>query len=201
MTDELHKKYINSLRGNQDVFLIDIMRSSEFQTIKKRHLTNVFTGIYGLLRRVDENDETGQKILACADEVSNVFKISTDNAVRLLLTPSAPAVYGMRYTPLVQQDGNDILIRIGQKTTREEVMKVWKYVKDLQKEMGGSGSKTSINPELAFCVHRQHVLKGRKMKDIFDDYRQQKLEGYDHIPTIEDEDEFRKRYNKIVKGL
>jgi len=39
------------------------------------------------------------------------------------------------------------------------------------------------------------------MKDIFDDYRQQKLEGYDHSPTIEDEDEFRKRYNKIVKGL
>ncbi|MGE5298690.1 MAG: hypothetical protein ACM3KF_01480 [Acidobacteriota bacterium] len=201
MTDTLHKKYIDSLRGNQDVFLIDTMRSPEFQAIKKKHLANVFTGIYGLLRKVDENDESGQKVLACADEVSDVFKISKANAVRLLLTPSAPAVYGMQYTPLVQQDGSDILIRIGQKTTREEVMKVWKYVKDLQKMMGGSGSKTSINPELAFCVHRQYVLKGRKMKDIFDDYRQQKLEGYDHSPTIEDEDEFRKRYNKIVKGL
>jgi len=80
--------------------------------------------------------------LACADEISDVFKISKANAVRLLLTPSAPAVYGMQYTLLVQQDGSDILIRIGQKTTREEVMKVWKYVKDLQKKMGGSGSKT-----------------------------------------------------------
>lgn len=201
MTDELHKKYTDSLRGNQEIFLIDIMRSPEFQTIKKKHLMNVFTGIYGLLRRVDESDESGQKILACADEISDAFRISKDNAVRLLLTPSAPAVYSMRYTPLIQQDGNDILIRIGQKTTREEVIRSWKHVKDLQKKMGGSGSKTSINPELAFCIHRQYVLKGRKMKDIFDDYRQQRLEGYDHLPTIEDEDEFRKRYKKIVKGL
>jgi len=57
MTDTLHKKYMDSLRGNQDVFLIDTMRSPEFQAIKKKHLANVFTGIYGLLRKVDENDE------------------------------------------------------------------------------------------------------------------------------------------------
>lgn len=180
---------------------MDIMRSSEFQSIKEQHLENVFTGIYGLLRRVDENDESGQKVLTCADEISEVFKISKDNAVELLIAPQAPAVYHMKYTPQIKRDGDAIVLRIRQKTTQADIKAVWKHIKNLQREIGGSGVKSSINPELAFCIHRQYVLRKRKMKDVFDDYRQSTLEGYTHPPTIEDEDEFRKRYKRVVKGL
>jgi hypothetical protein len=201
MSDELHPKYTNDLRGNQDVFLVDVMRSSEFQSIKEQHLKNIFTGIYGLLRRVDENDESGQKVLACADEISEVFKISKDNAIKLLIAPQAPAAYHMKYTPQIKRDGDDIVLRIGQKTTQADIKAIWKHVKSLQREIGGSGGKSSINPELAFCIHKQYVLRNRKMQDVFDDYRQNILEGYTHPPTIEDEGEFRKRYKRVVKGL
>jgi hypothetical protein len=201
MTDKIHQKYTDGLRGNQDIFMTDIMRSSEFKAIKEKHLRDVFLGIFGLLRRVDEDDETGQKILVCADEISEVFKISKNNAVQLLIAPQAPAVYHMRYTPRIKRDGDDIVLRIGQKTTQADIKAAWKHIKGLQREIGGSGGKSSINPELAFCIHRQYVLQKRKMKDIFDDYQQNILEGYSHPPTIEEEDEFRKRYKKVVQGL
>lgn len=183
------------------MFLVDIMRSSEFQDIKANHLKDVFTGIYGLLRRIDQDDESGQKILACADEITEVFKISKDNAVHLLIAPPAPATYHMKYTPQIRREDDSIVLRIGQKTTQADIKAIWKHVKNLQKEIGGSGSKSSINPELAFCIHRQYVLKKRTMKDVFDDYRLHRLEGYNHPPTIDDEDDFRKRYKRVVKGL
>lgn len=201
MSDKTHQKYVKNLRGNQDIFLIDVMRSSEFHAIREKYLKHVFTGIYGLLRKVDENDESGQKILDCADEISEVFKINKSNAIQLLIAPQAPAVYHMKYTPQIKRDGDDIVLRIGQKTTQADIKAIWKHIKSLQREIGGSGVKSSINPELAFCIHRQYVLRKRKMKDIFDDYSQNILEGYSHPPTIEDEDEFRKRYRKVVKGL
>lgn len=201
MSDKTHQKYTSDLRGNQDIFLVDIMRSLEFNEIKDKHLKDVFIGIFGLLRRVDEDDESGQKILACAEEISEVFKINKNNAIQLLITPQAPAVYHMKYVPQIKRDGDDIVLRIGQKTTQADIKAAWKHVKSLQREIGGSGGKQSINPELAFCIHRQYVLRKRKMKDIFDDYKQNTLEGYSHLPTIEDADEFRKRYKKVVKGL
>jgi|GEM_PF-1021701 len=201
MSADLHKKYTNDLRGNQDVFLIDIMRSLEFQEIYNRHLEHVFTGIYGLLHQVDENHESGRKIHACAAEISSTFRISKENALDLILMPTAPAVYRSRYSPRISRDGDDIVIRIGQKTKKEDILASWKIIKQYQQEMGGSGSKQSINPELYFCIHRQYILKGRKMADVFKDYRDQRLEGYNHPPTITDEEEFRKRYKKVVRGL
>ncbi|MDK2899009.1 MAG: hypothetical protein PWQ10_196 [Patescibacteria group bacterium] len=201
MPDKSHSKYTSNLRGNQDIFLVDIMRSSEFRDIKEKHLKDIFIGIFGLLRRVDEHDESGQKVLACADEISDVFKISKDNAVQLLIAPQAPAAYHMQYIPQIKRDGDDIVLRIGQKTTQADIKEVWRHIKSLQRDIGGSGVKSSINPELAFSIHRQYVLKKRKMKDVFDDYRHNTLEGYEHSPTIEDEDEFRKRYKRVVKGL
>ncbi len=201
MSDEVHHKYRSSLRGNQDVFLADMRRSPEFEMIEQKYLKDVFMGIYGLLKRVEGDDENARRVYACADEISEAFKISKENALQLLLTAKAPAVYGIRYTPHITQDGDEVVMRFGRKTTLADIKAVWKVVKSIQREIGGTGGKQSINPELAFCIHRQYVLKGRKMKDIFDDYTNQRLDGYKHSPTIKDEEEFRKSYKRVVKGL
>ena len=200
MTDN-YAKYRDGLRGNQEVFLANIMRSPEFEVIKQKHLNNVFIGIYKLLKRVEGDDENARKVQACANEISEVFKISKQSALKLLLSPKHPASYSSRYLPHIKREGDEIVLRLHQKTTLEDVRTIWKLVKELQKEIGGSGGKQSINPELAFCVHRQYVLRGRKMKDVFDDYVNQRLDGYEHPPTIAYEDEFRKYYKRIIKGL
>lgn len=201
MSDEIHHKYLPNLRGNQDVFLANIRRSSEFEAIEQKYLKNVFMGIYGLLRRVEGDDDNARKVYACADEISEVFKISKENALRLLLSPKAPAVYGAKYIPHIKQDGDEVVMRFGRKTTLADIKAVWKVVKDVQREIGGTGGKQSINPELAYCIHRQHVLKRRKMADIFDDYSYKRLEGYENKSPTLSENDFRKYYQKIVEGL
>lgn len=201
MSDKTHRKYRSDLRGNQDVLLEDIRRSPEFDVIKQKYLKNVFMGIYGQLRRVEGDDENAQKVRACADEISDTFKISKKNALRLLLSPDAPATYGTRYTPQIRQDGDEVVMRFGRKTTLADIKVVWGVVKDVQREIGGTGGKQSINPELAFCIHRQHVLEGRKIADIFDDYSQKRLEGYEGMSPTLSENDFRKYYRGVVEGL
>lgn len=201
MSDEIHRKYLPNLRGNQDVFLANIRRSPEFETIEQKYLKNVFMGIYGLLRRVEGDDDNARKVYACADEISEVFKISKENALRLLITAKAPAVYGAKYMPHIKQDGDEVVMRFGRKTTLADIKAVWKVVKDVQRDIGGTGGKQSINPELAYCIHRQHVLKKRKMADIFDDYSHKKLEGYENKSPTLSENDFRKYYRSVVEGL
>ena len=201
MSDKTHHTYLPNLRGNQDVLLANIRRSSEFEVIEQKHLKKIFMGIYVLLKRVEGDDENARKVYACADEVSEVFNISKENALRLLLTAKAPAAYGMKYMPHIKQDGDEVVMRFGHKTTLADIKAVWKFVKDVQREIGGTGGKQSINPELAFCIHRQYVLNGRKMADIFDDYSHKKLEGYEGKPPTMSENDFRKYYRNIVEGL
>ena len=181
--------------------MANIRRSPEFESIEQKHLKNVFMGIYGLLRRVEGDDENARKVYACADEISTVFKISKENALRLLLTAKAPATYGAKYMPHIKQDGDEVVMRFGRKTTLADIKAVWKVVKNVQREIGGTGSKQSINPELAYCIHRQYVLQKRKMADIFDDYSDKKLEGYEGKPPTLSENDFRKYYKGIVEGL
>lgn len=119
MSDETHHKYLSNLRGNQDVFLANIRRSPEFEAIEQKHLKNVFMGIYELLNRVEGDDKNAHKVYACADEISDTFKISKENALRLLLKPQAPAAYSTRYLPHIRREGNEIVLRLHQKTTKK----------------------------------------------------------------------------------
>ena len=201
MSDETHHKYLSNLRGNQDVFLANIRRSPEFEAIEQKHFKNVFMGIYELLKRVEGDDKNARKVYACADEISEVFKISKENALRLLLTAKALTAYGMRYAPHIKQDGDEVVMRFGRKTTLADIKAVWKIVKDVQREIGGTGSKQSINPELAFCIYRQYILNGRRMADIFKDYSHKRLEGYEGKSPTMSENDFRKYYLDIVEGL
>lgn len=196
-----YAKYRDDLRGNQEVFLTDIMRSPKFEAIKQKHLDGVFMGIYKLLKRVEGDNENARKVQACANEISEVFKISKRSSLKLLLSSNHSASYSSKYLPHIKREGDEIVLRLHQKTNLGDIRAIWKLVKELQKEIGGSGSKQSINPELAFCIHRQYVLKGRKMADIFKDYSHRKLEGYDgKLPTLSDND-FRKYYKGVVEGL
>lgn len=193
---------LEGLRGNQEVFLGCIARSPEFQEIKEKHLKNVFMGLYSLYRRLDGlNVEADKKVRACADEVSEVFGISQERALGLLFLPVQSSVNNLRYSPKVLRDGNEVVLRFGPRTTLQDIKTIWKVVRSVQREIGMVGSKTSINPELAYCIHKQYKMNGRKMTDVFGDYVNRKLEGYNHPPTITDEHDFRNYYNDIVKGL
>lgn len=201
MSDENHRKHLPELRGNQDVLLAYIRRSAEFKAIEQKHLKSVFMGIYGLLRRVEGGDSNAHKVHACAEEISDTFKIRKDSAIKLLLAPEQPFAYRYRYLPHVTQEGDEVVLRFGHKTTQADIKAVWKVVRSVQREIGRTGGKQSINPELAYCIHRQHVLMGRKMADVFDDYLHKRLEGYeDKTPTLSEND-FRKYYRHIIKGL
>ena len=191
----------DNLRGNQEVFLACIADNDEFKTIRNKYLKNVFMGIYQLLHGVSGDYENCKKVLACANEISAVLHISKENALRLLIMPSQAALRGMRYIPKVSRDGNEIVVQIGAKTTQADIKSVWSAIKDLQREIGDIGTKNSINPELAFCIHRQYVLEHRKKSEIFNDYQNGHLEGYSHTPTITYEEDFRKYYKQVVKGL
>ena len=57
-----------------------------------------------------------------------------------------------------------------------------------------------MNPELAYCIHRQHILKGRKIASIFKDYSHRRLEGYEGKPPTLSENDFRKYYKGVVEG-
>lgn len=196
------RELTRGLRGNQEVFLSYIARSPEFIEIKERHLKNVFMALYSLLRRLGGlNPEADKKILACAGEISEVFGISKDNAVTLLITPSQAALNSLRYAPKVSRDDNEVVLRFGAKTTLKDIKSIWGVVRSLQHEIGKVGSKTSINPELAYCIHRQYKMSGRKMTEVFNDYINRRLEGYNHSPTMTSEHEFRKYYKGIIKGL
>lgn len=193
--------YRDNLRGNQEVLLTDILRSPEFNEIERKHIQGVFMGIYGLLGRVEGDDDNARRVYACADEIGTVFKISKETALKLLLRPKATAAYSAKYTPRIKRDGDEVVIRFGQKTTLADIKAIWKVVKDVQRDIGCTGSKQSINPELAYCIHRQHVLKGRKITDIFDDYSHKRLEGYEGKSPTLSENDFRKYYKGVVEGL
>ena len=193
---------IDGLRGNQEVFLAYIVESDEYKAIVDKHLKNEFLGIDTLLRRIsDINSEHGEKMLTCAAEISSVFHLTFNVALDLLVNASHPALRRQRYLPKISRDGDEVVIRIGVKTTQADIKVVWNVIKGIQKEIGGVSSKNSINPQLAYCIHREHILNGTKMADVFRQYLAGQLEGYRHKPTILDENEFRKYYRQIVKGL
>lgn len=202
MPDKNDRKYADSLRGNQDVFLADLMNSAEFIEIKDKYLSDVFTGIESLLgKAMDDDGKSSQRIRAATKEVVERFKLREDLATKLLLSHNLTLPMHLDYMPRVYEDGKHVFIRIGVKTTQEDVMNVWKLVKEEQKKLGNVGSKSSTNPELAFCIYRQYVVNGRKMKDIFTDYENEELEGYNHAPTIRDRKEFKRYYDKVIREL
>ena len=201
MSDEIHHKYLHELMGNQDMLLANIRYSPEFKAIEQEYLPSVFMGIYGLPGRVEGDDENARKVYTCVDEISKTFRIGKEAAIKLLLTPKAPAAYGTDYLPRVTREGDEIVLRLHHKTTREDIDAIWKFVKKLKREIGNPGSKKSVNPELAFCIHHQHILKGRKMVDVFDDYSHKRLEGYEGKPPTLSENDFRKYYKGVVEGL
>lgn len=101
------------------------MRQSSKKSISKEC-------VYGHLRtaqkRVEGDDDNARKVHACAEEISQTFKMSRNNALRLLLTAKAPAAYGTRYTPHIKQDGDEVVMRFGHKTTLADIKAVWGVV-------------------------------------------------------------------------
>lgn len=191
-----------ALRGNQEVLLAHIAESKEFKAIKERYLKTEFLGIDMLLHKIqDIHSIHSKKVLSCAEEIGALFHTSKDMALYLLLTPSQPSLHRQRYTPKISRDGNEVVIRIGPKTTQADIKAVWGVIKDLQRDIGSVGSKSSINPELEYYIHREHVLKGSRISEIFAQYQSGRLDGYSRKPTITDENDFRKYYSQTVKGL
>lgn len=202
MTNKNDRSYAQYLRGNQHIFIGDLMNSAEFKQLKNKYLPKdkVFLGIEQLLGKTID-DETNDKVRACAKEVTEVFKITEELAMKLLLGHNQMLPINMDYTPKVYSDDRYVYIRIGSKTTKADIEHSWKHIKDEQRKIGSVSSKASINSELAFCIYRQIVLNGRLINDVYADYRVRKLDGYEHPPTIDDPRDFRKYYYRVTEGL
>ena len=198
----VNRAYTDGLRGNQDIFLADVMNSPEFVKIKNEYLPKprYFTGIHHLLSKLSD-DPTSRAIEKCADKISETFRLRRDIAIRLLISHNYTLPIDLSYLPKITSDENYVYLRIGPKTSQKDVMGVWKLVKEEQRKLGRIGSKTSINPELAFCIHRELVITGKSLKSIFADYQHGKLNGYEHKATIDDFDDFRKYYKRSTTGL
>lgn len=184
------------------MFLADVMNSSEFKEIKDKYLPKprYFTGIHHLLGRLTD-DPTSRAIEVCADKISETFKLRKDIAIKLLLSHNRTLPIDLSYLPKITRDDNYVYLRIGPRTSQKDVMNVWKLVKDEQRKLGKVGSKSSINSELAFCIHRELVIADRSLRNIFTDYQDEKLRGYKHKATINDLDDFRKYYKRSTAGL
>lgn len=196
------QKNPNSLRGNQDIFLGDIINSQEFKDIKSKHLPkdNYFIGIHQLLGHIDDS-EVGLAIKDCVDEVSKKFKLKFDTAQKLVLSNPHTLPINMNYIPTIYSDSKYVYVRIGPKTTQSDITNIWDQVRSEQRKLGNVGSKTSINPELAFCIHRQYIFNNKTIKEIYDEYLDEKLAGYKHPATINDIKDFKKYYDKTVRGI
>lgn len=192
---------VESLRSNQDVFLMNLMASEEFQQIKQKYDALAPHNLFHITGRPDLNKGIGREVSMCAEEVSKLFRISHKTAVTLLLTPNDPSLYGLHYAPIIYRDGDHVILRFGSKTTLGDIKHAWSVVKEIQREIGTGSVKKSINPELAYCIHRQHVINGKKMADIFKDYAHGRLEGYEGRPATLSENDFRKYYKGVVEGL
>lgn len=195
--------YTDKLRGNRDVFLGNILCSNEFNEIKTRYIKNEDSAIFGIYQLLGHTDSTkfGLKIESCVNEVSDKFKIKKDIALKLILNSHHTLALTMNYAPYVYNDGEYAYIRIGPKTTQNDIKNVWKLVKTEQRKLDSIGSKSSINPELAFCIHRQLIINQKKIAEVFEEYLNNKLDRYNHPPTITDVKDFKKYYDKTVRGI
>lgn len=184
------------------MFLADVMNSPEFKEIKSKYLpkSRYFTGIHHLLGRLSD-DPISKVIEVCADKISETFKLRKDIAAKLLISHNHTLPIDLSYLPKITSDDNYVYLRIGPRTSQKDVVNVWKLVKDEQRKLGKVGSKSSINSELAFCIHRELVIADRSLKSIFADYQDGKLKGYEHKATIDDLDDFRKYYKRSTAGL
>jgi len=187
---------VDKLRGNPDILLGYIMADPIFKAIKDKHLHDVFLGIDNLLGKTDN-----PKITNCANEISKYFKIKPRITTRLLLASGHTIQRDMGYTPKISNDGQYVYIRIGAKTTQQDIIGLWKLVKEQQKEIDDVGSKSWTNTQLAYCIYRQRVIKGKTMAQVYQDYLDKKLEGYDGGITYTDINDFRKYYNSFIKGI
>lgn len=135
----------------------------------------------------------------------NTSHISTDSIISYqsaLETIDDTFDKNMDSSPNSQNDSY-IHLEIYAQTTKQDIDNIWPLIKELQKNYLAENVRAnkSKHPELAYCIYRQKVLANRKLSSIFNDYLQNKLDGYNHEPSVIDYSDFRKYYLNIVKGI
>lgn len=191
---------IDTLKGDKDKFLGYLISDPEFIAIKKKYLANEFMGINNLAGEVYPTDKQYSNFIACVNEISNYFKIKEEIVKKLLLSENL-LKYRLGYQPTAIREKDHIELRIGPKTTLKDIKEIWPHINKLQKEIGSTPNKSSNNPELAYAIHKQ-VIKDRRLSEIFKDYTENKLENFTRPAKINpDENDFRKYYKKVMKGV
>lgn len=201
MTLERHKKLEENTRSNTDYLLLRIATSDDFMALKNKYFSDDDKVLLGLYRMTSSaNYELSLKLERFYSEFEDKFQFSRKTAKRLLFLDEIIAPARFDYTPVIYRDEDSVYIKIGPKTTLNDIKNSWSKVVELKKELGRISGKKSNNTELAFCIYSR-IIKGDSMSKIFQKYIGGSLENYNLKPTILDENEFRKYYRKIVKGL
>lgn len=190
----------DAYRGNKEVFLACIAGSPEFREIIDKHLSGRNLWLEHLTRNPDIDFGNKTAIDACASEISQLFQLKMDVARNLVVTADISKNRDLHQPRIIQSpDGNSLYVEIKPETTKADYVNMWGAIRKIKPR--STCGKKSINPELAYCIHRQLVIGKRHMHDIFLDYIDGKLAGYDHKPTITDENDFAKYYRRVVKGV
>lgn len=183
-------------RGNQDTLLGYIRQDPDYEKICKEYLSDQFLGIDQLLG-FSENP----RVQECISVIAQHFKIKNKYAEMLVLSHPTIIEKSMGYLPKITGDIEYVYIRVGPKTTIKDVTSVWHIVKEHQKKIGGVGSKGWSNTKLAYCIYRQRIIEEKPMAQVYEEYIDGRLEGYDAKPTIFDINDFRKYYDSFIKGI
>lgn len=195
----------NAYRGDKEVLLACISNSPEFKETMNKHLTNERLWLERLTRNPNIGSSHTKKVIDnCANEISQLFNIKVNIAKYLIVTANSSKDRDPYQPKIISSpDNTRLYIEVKPETTKADIIKIWPTVKKLKKEFLSytSNSKKSINPELAYCIHRQLTIRKRRIHDIFVDYINGKLDGYNHKPTITDESDFIKYYRRVVNGI
>lgn len=106
----------------------------------------------------------------------------------------------VKATTAVSMDINGIYIRIEPHTTISDVQSIWPMVEAMKsiahESYRPTKKKLPENPRLIYAVFKSR-LKGLTYREVFNLYQQQKLPGYNGIPSqFKDEESLERYYQK-----
>lgn len=196
------KMDVKQARSDRDAFLFCILQDPEFIAIRDKHLGNQLMLFH---RAIPQSLDRQSKLALynCIKELSQKFKLPAEMIKDLILSDKHILAMDLGHIPKVFIEDGSVMVQLGATTTKQDVDSAWPTIVEKQKELSGQKkrrSRTSNTPILAYCVHKQ-VISGKTIAQVFDEYINERLYGYNLKPTITDYNDFRKYYNRIVKGI
>lgn len=191
---------------SRDWFLHDLFNDPQFVELRDGFLAQVAQFDRGLSQLMERplDDREIWLLDSYANKASELFEVDKEIARKGFYHSDYLNTWSRGRHASASIDDRWIKITIGAETRIEDVKKIWSSkVVPLQDELSANRAKRltpSEHPSLAYVIHR-HLLKGRKMGEIHNDYYNANLEGYTGGYGDESLSEFSRHYKNTVSGI